>query len=94
MQLEDFTNEFEHLVPGLKTTYKNYVITTETNLLEQTDWMYVRKKERNIDVPLDAISNRATITAEADRLRNAIDAATTEEEVLSAFRSASWPEDN
>ena len=93
MQLEDYTDERgTHL--GLKTTYKNYIITTETNLLEQTDWMLVRKKERNISVPSSVTTKRSAITTEATRVRAAIDSATTEAQVITAFQSASWPEDN
>ena len=56
--------------------------------------MLVRKKERNIDVPLDVVSERATIEAEGDRLRDAMDLATTKEEIDTIFSSANWPEDN
>jgi hypothetical protein len=94
MQLEDTTNENGHTQYGAKTTYKNYVTTTKTNLLEQTDWMLVRKKERNISVPSSVTTKRSAITTEATRVRAAIDSATTEAQVITAFQSASWPEDN
>jgi hypothetical protein len=94
MQLEDYTDENGHTQYGAKTTYKNYVTTTENNLLAETDWMYVRAKERNIDVPSDVVTSRATITTEATRLKTAIDSATSEEEVITAFQSAAWPEAN
>jgi len=94
MQLEDYTDENGHTQYGAKTTYKNYVTITENNLLGETDWMYVRAKERNIDVPSDVVTSRATITTEATRLKTAIDSATSEEEVITAFQSAAWPEAN
>ena len=94
MQLEDYTDDRGLTQPGLKSQYKNHVTVTETNLLEKTDWMYVRQKERDISVPLDVVSNRTAIANEADRVRGVIDKATSEEEVISAFQSASWPEDN
>jgi hypothetical protein len=94
MQLEDYTDENGRTHSGAKTTYKSYVTTTENNLLGETDWMYVRKKERNINVPSSVTTNRSTITTEADRLRTAMDAATSEEEVIAAFQSAAWPEAN
>jgi hypothetical protein len=94
MQLEDYTDENGHTQYGAKTTYKNYVTTTENNLLAETDWMYVRAKERNIDVPSDVVTSRATITTEATRLKTAIDSAISEEEVITAFQSAAWPEAN
>jgi hypothetical protein len=94
MQLEDTTNENGHTQLGAKTTYKNYVTTNQSNLLEQTDWMLVRKKERNISVPSSVTTKRSAITTEATRVRAAIDSATTEAQVITAFQSASWPEDN
>jgi hypothetical protein len=94
MQLEDTTNEYGHTQSGAKTTYKNYITTIKTNLLEQTDWMLVRKKERNISVPSSVTTKRSAITTEATRVRAAIDSATTEAQVITAFQSASWPEDN
>jgi hypothetical protein len=94
MQLEDTINELGHTQSGAKTTYKSYVTTTENNLLGETDWMYVRKKERNINVPSDVVTNRSAITTEGTRVRAAIDSATTEAQVITAFQSASWPEDN
>jgi len=94
MQLEDYTDENGHTQYGAKTTYKNYVTTTKNNLLEQTDWMLVRAKERSISVPSSVTTKRSAINTEATRVRSAIDSATTEEEVITAFQSASWPEDN
>ena len=91
MQLEDTTNEFGHPIPGVKTTYKNHVTTTENNLLDDSYWMLVRKKERNIDVPSTVTTQRAAIVTEATRLKDAIDEATTEDGVISIFQSASWP---
>jgi hypothetical protein len=94
MQLEDYTDENGRTYSGVKTTYKNHVTVTENNLLGETDWMYVRKKERDINVPSDVVTNRSAITTEATRLKTAIDSATTEEQVIATFQSASWPEDN
>jgi hypothetical protein len=92
MQLEDYTDENGRTQLGAKTTYKNYVTVTENNLLGETDWMYVRKKERNIDVPSEVTTSRSAITTEGIRVRAAIDSATTEAQVITAFQSASWPE--
>jgi hypothetical protein len=56
--------------------------------------MLVRAKERNISVPSSVTTKRSAITTEATRVRSAIDSATTEAQVITAFQSASWPEDN
>lgn len=90
IQLEDYTNERGEPAKGHKSIRKDNITVTENNLLAETNWMYVRKKERDIDVPLDVVSSRAAIEAEADRVRTAIDAATTYEEVESAFSSADF----
>jgi hypothetical protein len=92
MQLEDYTDEFGRTHSGAKTTYKNHVTVTENNLLDESYWMLVRKKERNIDVPSEVTTQRAAVVTEATRLKNAIDEATTEDGVISIFQSASWPE--
>jgi len=92
MQLEDYTDENGLTHSGVKTTYKNHVTVTENNLLDESYWMLVRKKERNIDVPSEVTTQRAAVVTEATRLKDAIDEATTEDEVISIFQSASWPE--
>jgi hypothetical protein len=91
MQLEDYTDERGFTQPGAKTTYKNHVTVTENNLLDESYWMLVRKKERNIDVPSEVTAQRAAIVTEATRLKDAIDTATTEDGVISIFQSANWP---
>jgi hypothetical protein len=92
MQLEDTIDENGRTQSGAKTTYKNYVTVTQTNLLDESYWMLVRKKERNISVPSSVTTKRSAITTEATRLKTAIDSATTEAQVITAFQSASWPE--
>jgi hypothetical protein len=92
MQLEDTIDENGFTRLGYKSTYKNYVTVTKNNLLDNTYWMLVRKKERNIDVPADPSTERAAVTTEYNRLIAAIEAATTTEDVDEAFKSASWPE--
>ena len=92
MQLEDTIDENGFTRLGYKSTYKNHVTVTQNNLLDNTYWMLVRKKERNIDVPAEITTERTAINTEANRLIAAIEAATTTEQVDTAFKSASWPE--
>jgi hypothetical protein len=94
MQLEDTIDENGFTRLGYKSTYKNYVTVTKNNLLDNTYWMLVRKKERNIDVPAEVTTERAAVTTEYDRLIAVIEAATTTEQVDVAFKSASWPNDD
>lgn len=55
--------------------------------LQQTDWMVIRKAERNIDIPEDVASARAAVIQTANDKEAAITAATTVEELISAVCS-------
>ena len=62
--------------------------------LTQTDWMVIRKAERNIDMPADTTATRAAIIAAANAKEAAITAATTVEELIAAvFPPAPAPEE-
>lgn len=91
IHIDDYTDELGYEQPGYRSQYKSHVTVTENNFLDRTYWMLVRKKERDIDVPLEVVSERATIEAEGDRLRDAMDLATTKEEIDEIFASADWP---
>lgn len=53
--------------------------------LTQTDWMIIRKMDRNIDVPEDTTAVRAAIVQAANDKEAAITAATTVEELIAAL---------
>jgi len=76
--------------PGLKTQYITQFKATANSMLATTDWMVVRKIERDIDIPEEVSTKRAAIVAEADRLETEITAATTVEELITAVESASF----
>jgi hypothetical protein len=59
-------------------------------MLASTDWMVVRKLERNIDIPAEVATKRAAVVAEADRLETAISAVTTVEELINVVESANF----
>lgn len=52
--------------------------------LSQTDWMVIRKAERNIDIPAEVASARAATIQAANDKEAAITAATTVEELIAA----------
>lgn len=52
--------------------------------LSQTDWMVIRKAERNIDIPAEVASARAATIQAANDKEAAINAATTVEELIAA----------
>ena len=76
--------------PGLKTQYINQYKQTANSMLASTDWMVVRKIERNIDIPAETATKRAAIVAEADRLETAIAAVTTVEQLIAVVESANF----
>ena len=79
---------------GLKSQWTAQVKTTAGSMLAQTDWMVVRKAERNIDVPASVATKRAAIVAECDRLEAAITACTDVEALIAVVGSQDWPKGN
>lgn len=83
-------NTTERLVTkGLKSTETAAVKTAAGSLLASTDWMIIRKVERNVDVPAAVATYRAAVIAEADRLEAAI-AGVANVDALAAIK-ANWP---
>ena len=83
-------NSTERLVTkGLKSTEIAQVKTTAGSLLASTDWMIIRKVERNVDVPAAVATYRAAVIAEASRLETAI-AGAANVDALAAIK-ANWP---
>jgi hypothetical protein len=77
---------------GLKSQWTSQVKTTAGSMLAQTDWMVVRKAERNIDVPTTVAAKRAAIVAECDRLEAAITGCADVEALITVVGSQNWPQ--
>jgi len=77
---------------GLKSQWTAQVKDTAGKLLAQTDWMIVRKAERNIDVPASVAAKRAAIVAECDRLEAAIAGCADVEALIAVVGSQNWPQ--
>jgi hypothetical protein len=77
---------------GLKSQWTAQVKTTAGSMLAQTDWMVVRKAERNIDVPATVAAKRAAIVAECDRLEAAITGCADVEALISVIGNQNWGE--
>lgn len=75
---------------GLKTQWTDQVKDTASKLLAATDWMVIRKVERNIDIPAETVTYRAAVLAECDRLVAAIAAASNVEDLITAVSNQSW----
>jgi hypothetical protein len=77
---------------GLKSQYISQVKHTAGTLLAQTDWMVIRKAERDVAIPSDVVAKRAAIVAEADRLEAAIAAVTSVEALIGVLNGQQWGE--
>jgi hypothetical protein len=77
---------------GLKSQWTAQVKQTAGSMLAQTDWMVVRKAERNIDVPATVAAKRAAIVAECDRLEAAIAGCTDVEALIAVIGNQNWGE--
>lgn len=78
---------------GLKSQWTYQIKDTAGKLLAQTDWMVIRKAERNVDIPATVVTKRAAIVAECDRLEAAITACATVEELITVVGNQGWPND-
>jgi len=67
---------------GLKSNHIAQVKRTANSILSQTDWMVIRKAERNVDIPADTVAYRASVVAKASELEAAISAVTSVEELI------------
>jgi len=75
---------------GLKSNWIAQVKATAGGLLAGTDWMVIRKAERDVPIDPDVVIKRAAILAEANRLENAIAACTTVEELIAVVTAQNW----
>ena len=75
---------------GLKSQWIAQVKVTAGTMLATTDWMVIRKAERDVPIDADVVTKRAAILAEANRLENAIAACTTVEELIAVVTAQNW----
>jgi len=66
---------------GLKSNFIAQVKQTAGSILAQTDWMVIRKAERDVAIPTATVAYRASVVAKAEELEVAIKAVTTVEEL-------------
>ena len=67
---------------GLKSNFIAQIKTTAGSILAQTDWMVIRKAERNVDIPASVATYRASVVAKATELEASISAVTTVEQLI------------
>ena len=77
---------------GLKYTWKAQVKDTAGKMLAQTDWMVIRKAERDVAIPSATVTQRAAIITECARLETAITAAADMDAFITVVQDQRWPE--
>jgi len=96
-QLEDIEVTPEdgeaYVQKGLKSQWITQVKQTAGSMLAQTDWMVIRKAERDVAIPESVVATRAAIIAEADRLETAIAGCADVEALIAVVGSQDWPND-
>jgi len=81
----------EYTTKGLKSNFIAQVKTTASSILAQTDWMVIRKAERNVDIPSSVATYRASIVTKATEFETAISAVTTVDQLIAL--DLSFPSD-
>jgi hypothetical protein len=76
---------------GLKTQWTAQVKDTAGKLLAQTDWMVIRKVERNVDVPADITTYRQAVITECTRLVTAITGSADVPALIAVVTTQNWP---
>jgi hypothetical protein len=67
---------------GLKSNFISQVKATAGSILAQTDWMVIRKAERNVDIPSSVAAYRASVVTKATELETTIAAVTSVEQLI------------
>jgi len=83
--LEDVTNEDASVTQGLKSQWIAQGKVAANSLLAATDWMVIRKAERDVAIPIDVVAARAKIIADCTAKEAAITAATSIDELIAAL---------
>ena len=94
-QLEDITvtpeNGEPYIQRGLKHNWIAQVKDTAGKLLAQTDWMVIRKAERDVAIPAATVTYRAAVVAEANRLETAISECADVPALIAVVTAQGWP---
>ena len=100
VQVRDYTDpnnpvsvdtDVQVVTKGLKSQWIAQVKATAGSLLAATDWMVIRKAERDVAIPEATATYRAAVVAEADRLEAAILACTDVPGLIAVVDAQDWP---
>ena len=94
-QLDDITvtpeNGEPYIQRGLKHNWIAQVKDTAGKLLAQTDWMVIRKAERDVAIPAATVTYRTAVVAEANRLETAITQCVDVPALIAVVTAQGWP---
>ena len=76
---------------GLKYNYLQRIKTNANTQLAPTDWMVIRKAERDVAIPTDVTTYRAGVITEYNRLKTAIEGTNSVEDLITVVGSQNWP---
>ena len=78
---------------GLKTTMTAQVKNTANSMLAGTDWMVIRKAERDVAIPSGTATYRAAVLTECARLESAITGAADVDALQVVMAGQDWPKE-
>ena len=76
---------------GLKKHWTEYIQMIAHNTLVQTDWMVIRKAERDVAIPDATVTYRAAVITECTRLVAAIAGASDVPALIAVVTTQNWP---
>ena len=76
---------------GLKHTFKNQIKEQANSALAGTDWMVIRKAERDVGIPDKIVTYRAGVITECGRLETAITNAANVDALQAVMQAQNWP---
>ena len=79
---------------GLKTVMTAQVKDTANKLLAKTDWMVIRKAERDVAIPSGTATYRAAVITECARLETAITNASDVDALATVMAGQNWPQED
>ena len=77
---------------GLKHSFKNQIKEQANSALAGTDWMVIRKAERDVGIPDKIVTYRAGVITECGRLETAITNAANVDALQSVMQAQNWPD--
>ena len=89
-QMEDTSEQV--VTRGLKYTWIVQIKDNAGKMLAQTDWMVIRKTERDVAIPSATVTQRAAIVTECIRLETAITDAANMAAFIAVVQDQRWPE--